>query len=346
MSRPYGLCLLLFAGPACAPRLVEPSTATPPAESSASASEAPRWSTEFEGDIVLLRGPATFEVLQEAEPERMWPWASVTKQVIATMVMQQVEAGRLQLDAPASDHIDELGGVPPAPTVRQLLQHQSGLRDPDDSPPDADGIPSYYTDGPTGLGWCLKERTAPAAEEWAYNNCDYVVLGELLERATGRDLSTLFTETIAKPAALQSTSFIGDAPGSSDIDGHARLGRYGASGAIVGPLRDMLRFDAALVEGRLVSAEARDELWRGQPRLGFMALGQWSFEAKLQGCNEPVRIIERRGAIGAYQARNFILPEHGLAVALATQQPEFEFGEIWMGSGFSYELLSAVTCGD
>jgi hypothetical protein len=86
------------------------------------------------------------------------------------------------------------------------------------------------------------------------------------------------------------------------------------------------------------------ELWNGRPELGFLALGQWSFEAALNGCNKPVRIVERRGSIGGVQVRNFIVPEQEIAVALFTDQAEFDFGEIWQSKGFSYDMLSLVAC--
>jgi len=57
-----------------------------------------------------------------------------------------------------------------------------------------------------------------------------------------------------------------------------------------------------------------------------------------------MRIIERRGSIGGVQVRNFILPEPEIAVALFTDQAEFDFGEIWQGAGFSYDMLSLAAC--
>lgn len=71
-----------------------------------------------------------------------WPWASVTKQVLSVLVMKQVEAGRLALDTPASRYFPALGPAAGAPTIRQLLQHRAGLRNPEDSPKDASGTPS------------------------------------------------------------------------------------------------------------------------------------------------------------------------------------------------------------
>lgn len=343
MRRLSRLGLLTLVAAACGPKNSDALQSVPTVEQSGDGASSVVVTAGFDGDVLLLRSSGDVLVVQERDPGRLWPWASVTKQVVAVMVMQQVAAGRLALDEIASTYVDELGADPPAPTLRQLLQHRSGLPNPEDTPADADGIPSFYTDGATGLDWCLRGRSAPPAEGWTYNNCDYIVLGAVLERVTGQALPTLFSEVIADPAALQTTAFAGEVPLPSAQE-RDRLARYGASGGLVGSLRDLLRFDEALTDGRLLDDAARSELWQGHPELGFMALGQWSFETTLAGCDQPVRIIERRGAIGAYQTRNFIIPEHRLALALATEQPQFDFGEIWTGSGFTFDLLSAVVC--
>ncbi|MFB0610880.1 serine hydrolase domain-containing protein [Aurantiacibacter poecillastricola] len=276
-----------------------------------------------------------------------WPWASVTKQVLAVVLMQEVEAGRIDLDTPASTYLPGFTGGARIPTVRQLLQHRAGLRNPDDTPADTDGFPSFYSDGPTGPEWCLAERVDPT-DEWRYNNCDYIVIGALLERVTGQELGPLLEERIGGPAGWQDTRLETPEGGPEyygrDESYDKRIARYGSSGALVGTLEDMLRFDRALLEGRLLGEDALATLWNADPSLGYMALGQWVFEAPLKGCEVPVRIVERRGAIGKYQVRNIILPRQDTVLAMATEQEDFDFGEIWAGSGAMYDFLSAVAC--
>jgi len=304
----------------------------------------------FEGAVLVSDTDAggTYSPQFDYQPAQAWPWASVTKQVIAVLVMQEVEAGRLALDAPASSYFGRLGDDPPSPTVRQLLQHRSGLPDPDTTEADEEGVPSFYRDGPTGVDWCLQDRTRPS-DDWSYNNCDYIVLGALLEQVTDQPLADLIERRIGEPSGWTDTQLIsaddmhGYVGGSPDYTN--RIARYGASAALVGPLEDMLSFDRALLGGALLGEEALATLWDSDPALGYMALGQWVFEAPLDFCDAPVRIVERRGAIGKYQARNIVFPELGMSVAIATDQPDFEFGEIWMGQGFMHDLLSAVACG-
>jgi D-alanyl-D-alanine carboxypeptidase len=57
-----------------------------------------------------------------------------------------------------------------------------------------------------------------------------------------------------------------------------------------------------------------------------------------------VRIIERRGGIERFQARNIILTDLNRIVVLFTAGGEFDFGEIWQGKGLSHDALAAAAC--
>ncbi|MBH5322075.1 serine hydrolase domain-containing protein [Aurantiacibacter sediminis] len=292
------------------------------------------------------------------------PLASITKQMTAILVMQAVERGELELDRPADVYLPSLAGDLPAPTIRQLLQHQTGLRNPDDSARDADGVPAFhrlemvaFVDGPEGsilssdtganVEWCLAGRESNPTEGWRYNNCDYVVLGEILEAATGRDFAEL-VDGLAQQASAGHITVPGLSgrwislkdEGSPQID----LLTYGASGNLVGSLEAVARLDRALMDGRLLSRQSRETMWESDPSLGYMALGQWVFEAPLAGCAAPVRIVERRGEIGNTQLRNLVFPDHDRALVLASTQEGFDFGEIWQQSGPTFELASKFVC--
>lgn len=327
--------------------------AIPPAGSSAAAPPAVLYER-----VVGLADRARRRPLRAGDT---WRWASVTKQVTAALVMQQVDSGRIALDEPVTRYLPDFAGpTGSAVTVRRLLQHTSGLPNPDDTPRDGDGFPGFYLGrGPwTGnaaaaRGYCATTpRRAPGAG-FEYNNCDYLVLGAILERVTGRPYAELVRGSVAGPLGLRSPR-VADAPGDgSPVVGYEGDGRpepafelatFGAAGALSGTARDLLAFDQSLVGHRLVSPSSTAEMWRGDPRLGYAALGAWSFLAALRGCPEPVRLVERRGAIGGIQVRNVIAPERGRALIVFTNSAAVEFGEIWQGKGLSHELLSAALC--
>ncbi|KQU47308.1 hypothetical protein ASG67_13620 [Sphingomonas sp. Leaf339] len=349
--------LMLFAAPATAQTAAAGDVARADAAAKARIDAAVP-ASGFAGVYTVYQGPrritgGSVGVAVVGEPggfaaESVWPWASVTKQVVATMVMQEVDKGRLSLDVPAGRYLPALD--PSAPTLRQLLQHRAGLRNPDDSAKDAKGEPGFYTSGETGLGWCLKRRGA-AGGQWRYNNCDYIVLGAILERTTRTALPALFAQRIAAPLGL-TAHFATAAPvtvdeawtGGPDAAERAMLVRYGAAGGLVGTSGDMAAFDRALLSGTLLTQSALTTMWKGDPTLGYMALGQWTFNAQLKGCAAPVRIVERRGAIGRFQVRNVILPDRGMTIVLLTNRGDFDFGEIWQGKGPSYAILSSAAC--
>jgi D-alanyl-D-alanine carboxypeptidase len=285
-----------------------------------------------------------------------WRWASVTKQVIATLVMQEVAAGRIDLDQPVATYLPTFAS-PNANlvTVRQLLRHQSGLPNPDDTAASPDAIPAYDAPGYKGnrdplTGYCAGPVKGPPGGNWSYNNCDYVVAGALVERVTGKGWSLLVRERLAGPLGMISVgSFPSPRPVATGTiggkpDSGFNLAAFGAAAGLYGTARDLWKFDRALMKGKLLPDAQRAEMWDGQPQLGSIALGQWSFTAPLKGCPNPVRIVERRGQIGGVQVRNFIMPEWDAVVITFVDRAELDFGEVWQGKGFSHDLLSAALC--
>ena len=289
------------------------------------------------------------------EPSRGWPdgltwrWASITKQVVAILVMREVEAGMIDLDQPVAAYLPAFRSPNAGTaTIRHLLQHRAGLPNPADTP-------SFYDADFKGSrdpvsGFCAGPVTGAPGGDWAYNNCDYMVLGAVLESVTGLGWNKLFQRDIAGPLGFE---LAGAYPGEQFtrwgfIDGKREpevdLSAYGAAASLYGKPDDILAIDNAPMRGDLLGPEALAEMWKGDPALGYMALGQWVYEVPLKGCAEPVRIVERRGDVGAVQVRNFILPDKQMAVVAFSQEKPFEFGEVWQGSGFSHDLLSAAAC--
>lgn len=286
----------------------------------------------------------------------LWRWASVTKQVIATLVLQEVAAGRIDLDQPVARYLPGFKSANAGlVTVRQLLRHQSGLPNPDDTAPTPDGVPGY--DAPTYMGsrnpltgYCAGPVKGAPAGNWEYNNCDYIVAGALLEAVTGKNWQTLVRERIARPLGLKTLGAFPTkkrtVPGT--INGKPETGydlsAFGAAAGLYGSVEDLWKFDRALLTGKLLPYAARAQMWDGQPQLGAIALGQWVFSVPLIGCAKPVLIVERRGAIGGVEVRNFILPDADVVAIVFVNRSGFDFGEVWQGKGFSYDLLSAAAC--
>lgn len=116
--------------------------------------------------------------------------ASVTKTIVATQVMQLVEAGELGLDDPAADHLPaDLDFDSNGATVRHLLSHYSGIPDWFD-----DAFKKELATEP-GRSWRVTEvlatvddRRTPAGEIFEYADTNYNLLGLIIEQVRGRPL--------------------------------------------------------------------------------------------------------------------------------------------------------------
>ena len=325
----------------------------------------------FAGEVLVTDAKAVTYARAVSKPGRphrpgdLWRWASVTKQLTATLVLQAVQKGELSLDDTVAQRLPAFHGLTADKvTVRMLLQHTSGLANSDDTPAaSATDFPDFYrrkTAGAGGvadaLGYCAGPvRSAPGAG-FSYNNCDYIVLGAMLEKLWGKPYAALVQEKLAKPAGLKSLKIADNdtalprmTPGYSETGGREpsfTLATFGAAGAAYGTPEDLAAFDRGLMTGLNLGAEATRTAWTGEPKLGYVALGVWSYPAPLKGCEGAVRLIERRDEIGGVEVRNLIAPEKKLALIVFADQSGLDFGEIWQGKGLTYALASAAFCGE
>jgi len=288
----------------------------------------------------------------------VWPWGSVSKQVAAALVMIEVDRKTLSLDDTVASRWKAFpNAATGSVTVRQLLRHTSGLPNPDETP-EVGGIPAFYLRPEAGAapsnadaaGYCAGPARSPPETRFEYNNCDTLVLAGVLEAATGKTYDRLLDEAIARPLQLNSLRLARprERPIIARADGRAvppvNLATFGAAGALLGSPEDLVRFDQALLAKRLVSPASTAVMWAGDPAIGYVALGAWSFSAPLKGCPGEVAMIERRGSVDGVQVRNLIAPELGRILVVFTDDAGFEFGELWQGQGPGYVLASEAFC--
>jgi D-alanyl-D-alanine carboxypeptidase len=133
--------------------------------------------------------------------------ASVSKVLLATLVMQLVEQRTLSLDGTlAHQWTGTLEGSDPRVrkiTVRQLLQHTSGL-----------GIlrPVFFNNGSSdwhrSASLALQSTlTGEPGTKYAYSNANFVVLGDLVERITGKRIVDLINDRVLAPLGIEPSGF-------------------------------------------------------------------------------------------------------------------------------------------
>ncbi|MBY0421310.1 MAG: beta-lactamase family protein, partial [Parvularculaceae bacterium] len=264
----------------------------------------------FEGVAILgdRDGPVISAVSGQARPgvkhdiDFVWPWASATKQVTAVLVMQDVERRRLSLDQSLASALPEFKGANAARiTLRHLLRHRSGLPNPEAGAKSAvNAAPELHLRPRAAkrqIDAANEACAGPAAAEPGArveaNACDFILLGAVLERLNGAAYGDLVRTRIAEPLGLASLTVAPrKRPKSRDVVGHdgptvsppLNEATYGAAGALLGAPEDLLTFDRALVDGRLLGDAAQAELWAGDPAEGYAAIGAAAFPATLAGC--------------------------------------------------------------
>jgi len=261
-------------------------------------------------------------------PDMVFRVGSVTKQFTAACVLKLVEEGRLSLDDPLSKFLPDFPTGGRRVTLEQLLTHTSGIHS--------------YTDMPTWAArmredWTLSELEAFFAAEpfdfepgtrWHYDNSGYVLLGAVLEKATGKTYADLLSDLIFRPLGMRDTRYGSDAPivprrvaGYLKTPGGAvvnapflSMTQPYAAGALVSTVDDLARWQAALDSGAVLKAESLRKMWTPvrlpggeDTRYGFGWV-IWSYQGH--------SVVEHGGGINGFVTANLRLPDDRIYVAV------------------------------
>ena len=243
------------------------------------------------------RGLADLGTGRPITVDSVFKLGSIVKQFTAALVLHLVAEGRLSLDDPISRFFPDFPRPAARATVRQLLNHTSGIHDYTKIPGwiAQAGIRSWTTDE-----FVAEIRNRPAEAEpgavWEYNNAGYAMLGAIVERVTGKPWHEALAERITGPLGLHSIEYAvaGEAGpamvrGYTGGDGGPRPARIvhmsvaSAAGGLVGSVSDLARWAQALHHGRIVSAALYDEMTR-PAQLADARPGRTASASACSGC--------------------------------------------------------------
>jgi serine beta-lactamase-like protein LACTB len=271
----------------------------------------------------------------EARRDSVFRVGSISKLFNAIAVMQQVEAGKLELDAPLGRDMLPLNPFPGAPgvTLRQILCHRSGV--PRESP-----VGGYFDDSEPGLaatvagvrGCALATRPG---EKTRYSNAAPSLAGWLVGRASGKKFETYQRECLFAPLGMESSAWtVGGVARDRLVRSHMRVadGRGGwrrqpaplfdlgtlPAGNLFSTVEDLARFASALLAGGggLVKTGTLEEMWRPQlttDEVGFglgFNIGKFRHE----------RTVGHNGAVYGCSSLFTLLPEKKLAVIVLVNE--------------------------
>jgi CubicO group peptidase (beta-lactamase class C family) len=282
-------------------------------------------------DIAYRQGFGLSAPGRPAEPETPFYIGSVSKTFTSLAVMQLVDAGLLDLDAPVREYLPWFAVADPVAsaeiTPRHLLTHTSGLTNASlrgrRLPPDA-----TIEDTVRLLREARPEY--PVGTTHAYFNPNYNVLAHIVEVISGRDYETYVEQAIFAPLGLQN-AYTRREEGEQDglAQGHIvvlglpvprrqpHLAHDVAAGFLMSSAEDLGRYAIALLQNRfpdgepLLSTGALGEMWTvpegidSQYALGWIATEQRG---------EPG--VWHDGSLEAFWSILYLLPERKVAIAV------------------------------
>lgn len=204
-----------------------------------------------------------------------FPIYSITKTMIATIILQLAEDGAFTLDTPLRELVDQAAAewLDPPITLRQTLNHTAGL--PDYGPTSAyrealRAHPEHPWNDEAYMA-CAREQGLrfPPGSGWAYSNIGYLLLRQAIEFTSGDSFAHAIANRIAAPLGLARTGVMTDLDGMRDLtpgfstaladDGTETdiTARYHpgwvAHGLVASTAADIARFLFALLSGAILA---------------------------------------------------------------------------------------------
>ncbi|MGN2245400.1 serine hydrolase domain-containing protein [Frateuria sp. GZRR35] len=215
-------------------------------------------------------GLANLEQHTEVTPDTNFRLASVSKQFTAAAILLLAEDGKLKLDDSIRHWLPSLPATTDKVTLRQLLDHTGGLIDYEDLIPPEQTSQVSDQDVLRLLSAAPRNYFAPGSA-YRYSNSGYVLLGLVVEKASGKTLQDFLKQRIFTPLHMDHTLlYVHDdktvpnrAYGYSQIDGHWQRTDQSVTsatrgdGGIYSSIDDLAKWDAALYDDRLLGDASR-----------------------------------------------------------------------------------------
>lgn len=274
---------------------------------------------------------------------------SITKTYIAALVLLLVEENIISLEDPLHKWIPVYPNIDSTITIRQLLNHTSGICAWHDHP-------TLYSEIMTAdlsriwtreelLSQYIPEPYFPPGTGWKYSSTNYILLGLIIKNATGSEPSTLLQQKIFMPLGLTKTCLYPELPSGEvaqgwydwnedgelegnisvgDMEGYWSLSREG--GAMFSTAEEIVKWFYALFHGRVLSHESMDEMLTLVPIpddqwLSGYGLGMTSWGPQLFG---DVENYGHSGAVIGYIGWVQYLPEYDICIAQLENDNKYE----------------------
>lgn len=233
-------------------------------------------------DVVLARGFGVESVERgdRVTPATVFPLNSISKQLVAALLLRLAEEGRLSIDDPAARHLPDFTRLPQGLTLRHLLTHTSGMREIFAQPALNAAIEKL---GTPEEEFVAIARHSPAdwspGARWAYTNLNYVMLALVAERVAGESLEVALRARFFRPLGLSTMALCPSHPGGMPGAARGHVETKGAlvphppenfhlfrgAGGFCGSSLDVARWIHALATGKVVNARSLAQMTAPDP---------------------------------------------------------------------------------
>jgi len=247
------------------------------------------------------------------EPDTKFRLGSITKQFTATLILQLVQQGKIKLDGKVSDYLPEYRkDTGSRKTIHHLLSHTSGV-------PNYTAQPGFFANvsrNPFTVDDFVKQYASGDLEfepgtKFNYSNSGYFLLGDIIEKVTGRPYEQVLKENILDPLGMKNTGYdhygtvlskraAGYIKTQNGYENAAYLDMsipY-AAGSIYSTVEDLFLWDQALYGEKILSAASKELMFK--PNLENYGYGFGIRKASLGPNKISVPVIEHNGGINGF----------------------------------------------
>jgi CubicO group peptidase (beta-lactamase class C family) len=291
------------------------------------------------GTVLLAKGygQANVELDVPVKPETLFQSGSIGKQFVSAAIMMLVEEGKLSLDDSLAKYFPDAPETWKPILIKNLLSHTSGLSEYESRDRTGSTGPFYLRLDFTEDELVTKIEALPIewapGEKWAYRNTNYVLLGVIIHKVTGKPYADFLNERIFKPSGMTATRLISDRAIVSNRAAGYEIGADGqlnnqawvsptfnstADGALYFNVLDLAKWDRALYGTQLLKQSSLDLIWTvyrlndDKPNPGGYGFG-WEI-----GQQNNRKRIEHDGAWQGFTSDISRYPDDNLTVVVLT----------------------------
>jgi D-alanyl-D-alanine carboxypeptidase len=288
-----------------------------------------------DGQVVLRKGygMANLELGAPVTPENVFEIGSVTKQFTAAAILLLQERGKLRVEDDVTKYLPDFPTHGEKITIENLLTHTSGIPNYTSLP---EWLPRVREDMTLSVLVDLfkdKPLDFKPGTKWSYSNSGYIVLGAVIEKASGKTYERFVEEEIFQKLGMKGSRYNHPeevvphraAGYGRDADGfrnaaYLSMTQPYAAGSLLSTVDDLAIWDRALTGDALLSKASRDRMFTSYKLASGEPTGYgYGWEVSDYAGR---RVIEHNGGIFGFSSDEARVPEAGLFVAVLSNSEE------------------------